>query len=224
MGDQETQETQALETQETETQETQETSTDEKPKLVPLKEHIELRNRAKAAEKRLKELEAAEAEREKAKLSEVERAQKEVEELRKTNQDLLSRQAKSEAFLKAKGSIGDGFTLDGVEDRLYQKILKMPYDPEDPEGFEADVFDMVDLAKKPKAAGRGVIRNNAGSVGEKKASDYTTAELKKLKLDDPDRYNSVLAERRSKIGFPSTPSTPQWRQASGTTRATTKRK
>lgn len=177
---------------------------EEKPKVVPLSEHIELRNRAKTAEKRLKELEAAEAEREKAKLSEVERFQKEAEELRKANQELLERHERTNAFMKAKSKIGDGFTLEGIEDKVLEKIGKMKYDPET---FESDVFDFVDMVKKPKAPGKGVIPfgGRGGSVGEKKAGEYSTKELAELEKSDPDRFRSVMNERRSNLGFNQNP-------------------
>lgn len=191
-----TQETNTESTQQTEqTKETGQES--DKPKTVPLKEHIELRNRAKTAEKERDDLKKMFDDQEKAKLPELERIQKEADDLRKANQELLVNQARTSAFLKAKSKIGDGFTLDGIEEKLLEKIGKIQYDPDT---FEDDVLDLVDLAKKPKGSNRSVIVNNA-SLGQKKASEYSTIELAKLEKEDPERFKTVMDQRRANLSF-----------------------
>lgn len=172
-------------------------------KTVSAKAFWNVKQEMKSYKEKLEQYELEREEAENARLSEVERLQKELskrDSIIKEKDDWISardiKDKKISAFMEAKKNIGDGFILETeVEQKLLNKLDKFSYDDE---SFLEDVSDLINIAKKPKKANNG-SPFNLGSVGksEKNPLDYTASDLKALEVEDKERYNQVLAERRS---------------------------
>lgn len=163
-------------------------------KMVPLKELIELRNKFKETKGQLDNYLAADEDRKNKELSEIEKLKKENTKYLEQIRQGEIKSKKHSAFLEAKAKLGEGYVIEN-EDKVYSAIEKLSFNDET---YQTDINDLLEIAKKPKKQDVQVFNLGASNVNEKKASDYTGAELRQIQEQDPERFKQIVAERKRK--------------------------
>lgn len=173
-------------------------------KTVPLSEHAELRQKYQTLKSKLGEIEAAEKERERAQMSAAERFKAEADELRAKVQTYEVKNRKAEAIRKAKGQIGDGWTIDHAETDLELVVEKMAFDPETIDADVARLFNASKRAKQPEQL--PITGTPASSPGSKKPpTELSSQELAEIYKTDPDRAREIIKTRRNAFAGFGTP-------------------
>lgn len=204
---------QQQESQEVSQDEQQAEGADQKPSVVPLEEHKKLRARAQAAEKKLKEFEAAEEERRLAAMSEVDRLKAENKKFSEQIETRRVKDEKAKALRAAIDGIGDGWTVDHAlkpadkdSPTLYDLVDDISYDPKT---IAAKVKGLVDSVKRQKTASRTPIPGQPTNVQSgpmaQQQSQVSTAELLKMSRENPEAFVAEitrLTTPAARIGFP----------------------
>lgn len=178
----------------TEANEVSEQVSTPEPKMVPLKELIELRNKFKETKSQLEQFQMAEQEKAQKDLSESEKWKKKYDEVFQINQANEIKSKKHKAFLDAKSKLGEGYTIEN-EDKVYSAIEKLQYNEE---SYLDDISNLLEIAKKPKKQAAQVFNMGASQVATKDASEYTGVELRQIQESDPERFKQILSERKNK--------------------------
>lgn len=190
-------------------QEAQEPKEADRPKLVPVTELVSERNRRQALEAKLREFETADETRRQAELSEVDRFKAENAKLAAKLQHFEINGRKQEALRKAKTKVGDGWTLEGAEDRIERAVAKLTFDEKT---YQDDIAELVEMAKKPKQVGRSPLLGTPPRNGAEREdpTKLTGKELGQMAKEDPEEFQRVMAERRvTLVAWPASPAQPK---------------
>lgn len=166
--------------------------TSETEKTVSLRAFLEVKKEKQKYKEELEAFQLAEEERRNAELTETERLKKENEQLATTLRLKEIKEMKHNAYLEAKSQIGEGYIIDD-EAKLYSAIEKLSFDEK---SYKDDVFNIIELSKKPKTPAAQPIFNMGASQSGKKASEYSAAELRNLHDNDKVAYAEVMKQRK----------------------------
>lgn len=169
-------------------------SSEASEKMVSAKAFWAVKQEAKKFKSELENYRLAEEERKNKDLSEAERWKKEYEKTSSILKQKEIKEKKFEAFQKAKSSIGDGYSIEEVESKLFNQIEKLSFNEDT---YLDDIAGLMELAKRPK---KTIQANpiNLGTVSgkEKDPLSYTDADIKRISREDPEEAERILAARR----------------------------
>lgn len=177
----------------------QEPSLERKPNSGLVGEHRDLQRKYRELKSQFEVVTKAEEARTNANLSEVERLKKENDAFMKTIGEFEVSRRKQLALSKAKTKLGEGYTLDGVEERVMNAVGRLSYNEE---SVDDDVREIVDLAKRPRTTTRSPIVTTATKGASFDPLKMNGRDLAQLQKDDPDEFKRVIAARRNNSLWP----------------------